>query len=153
MTEASPVRVEAVRRQTALIAGAIAASLPMYVVVVEWLGRSVLMPIDVAGFATLRIALFVMVGVVIFATTVLKGVMLRNPPADGAARLTRLRTATVVSLALSEVPAAVGLVVFLVGRARGDFYILLAISAYMLARHFPRRSAWEAYASGSSGVR
>ena len=99
--------------------------------------------------------LFVIAGAMIFMTTVVKGLMLRGAPADPAARLARLRTATMVGLALSEVPVVCGVVLVAIGRARQDFYMLLVISVYMLVRHFPRRGAWEEYLrrGGSSAVR
>jgi hypothetical protein len=48
-------------------------------------------------------------------------------------------------MGLAEVPAIAGLVLVMMGRTRSDFYMLLAISAYMMVRHFPRRGAWEEY--------
>lgn len=132
-------------KQTRGMAGAIAASLLMYVVVVEILSRTTPIASPPAFFQTLRIVLFVVAGVMIFTTTIVKGLMLRDAPPDEAGRLARLRTATIVGLALSEVPVVSGLVLVMLGRARADFYMLLAISAYMTARHFPRRGVWEEY--------
>ena len=132
-------------KQTRGIAGAIAASLLMYVVVVEILTRTTPMREPPVYFQSLRIALFVVAGVMIFTTTIVKGIMLRDAPADPAGRLARLRTATITGLALSEVPAVSGLVLVALGQARADFYMLLAISVYMMVRHFPRRGLWEEY--------
>jgi hypothetical protein len=104
--------------------------------------------VDTLG--TLRIAFFVVAGVVIFTTTIIKGVLLRSAPPDAAGRVARLRTATIVALALSEMPAIFGLVLIMLGSTRQDFYMLLAISGYMMVRHFPRRGAWEDYVQRGS---
>ncbi len=143
--ELSPDSFNAAYKQTATIALAIVAVLPAYVAVSEILARSAPRAEVPATLGTLRIAFFVIAGVVIFTTTILKGVMLRNAPRDAAGRLARLRTATIAALALSELPALFGLILVILGSARADFYMLLAISAYMMVRHFPRRGAWEEY--------
>lgn len=132
-------------KQTAAVAGGIAASLLMYVVVAEVLTRTPASDGVPAFLGPLRIALFVVAGIAIFATTIVKGMMLRNAPADAPGRLARLRTATFTALALCELPAISGLVLVVVGRTRSDFYMLLAISTYMMVRHFPRRGAWDEY--------
>ncbi len=132
-------------KQVKGVAVAIASSLLMYVVVVEILTRTTPVSAPPAFFQTLRIALFVLAGAIIFITTLVKAFMLREAPSDEAGRLARLRTATIVGLALSEVPVASGLVLVILGRARPDFYMLLAISAYMMVRHFPRRGVWDEY--------
>lgn len=136
-------------KQMLTVAAPIAAALPVYAIIAEvlWRGSAVEPP---AYFGTLRIAFFVIAGVMIFTATIVKGVMLRNAPADPLARLARLRTATLTALAMSEVPAIFGLVLVVIGRARPDFYMLLAISAYMMVRHFPRRGAWQDYLARGS---
>ncbi len=140
-------------QQTAIVAGAMASSLVMYVLVVEVLTRSAAGVEAPAYLGALRVALFVAAGVVIFTATIVKGVMLRNAPADPVVRLTRLRRANLTALALSEVPVVCGLILAVLGRARADFYMLLAISAYMMVRHFPRRGAWDDYLRTGGGAR
>ncbi len=144
-SDVSPEPVSATYKSTATTAGGIAFSLVMYVIVVELLSRSGAAIEPPAVFGPLRVALFVAAGAVIFTTTIVKGVMLRNAPAEPAARLARLRIATITALAMSEIPVVSGMILALTGGARGDFYMLLAISAYMMVRHFPRRGAWEDY--------
>lgn len=151
--DASTEQVAAAYRQAAVTAGAIIASLGIYTIVVEGVLRSGTDAAPPAFFATLRIALFVVSGVAIFTSTIVKGLMLRSGPADTAGRLARLRTASVVSMAFAEVPAVCGLVLVLLGRVRTDFYMLLVISLYMMVRHFPRRGGWEEYVRrGSTGL-
>ena len=148
----SPESFNAAYKQATTISLAIVAVLPVYVVVAEILARN--SPrMELAGtMGTLRIALFLTAGVVIFTTTILKGVLLRSSPPDAAGRLARLRSATITALAMSEVPAVFGLVLVMMGSARADFYMLLAISAYMMVRHFPRRGAWEDYVRRGSSL-
>ena len=151
--DVSTEQVAAAYRQTAITAAAIVASLAMYAVVVEVLMRSGAAAAPPAFFGPLRIALFVVSGIAIFTSTIVKGFMLRNAPTDTAGRVARLRTASLVSIAFAEVPAVSGLVLVLFGRVRADFYMLLVISLYMMVRHFPRRGGWEEYVSrGSAGL-
>jgi hypothetical protein len=89
----------------------------------------------------------------VFASTVLKGTILRNAPASGDLRLQRLRTASIITAAFAELPAIFGLVLFILGRQSSDFYILLVVSLYMLVRHFPRREQWEAYVRRGGALR
>ncbi|HXV14966.1 MAG TPA: hypothetical protein VEC56_12240 [Candidatus Krumholzibacteria bacterium] len=137
--------VAASYKQTAIVAGAIATSLVMYAIVAEIISRSATTGEPPAFLGTLRVALFVVAGAAIFMTTIVKGIMLRNAPADAASRLARLRTATIASMAVAELPATAGFVLVALGSARADFYMLLAISAYMMVRHFPRRGPWDEY--------
>lgn len=136
-------------KQMLTVAAPIAAALPVYAIITEVLSRGPAVE-PPAFFGTLRIAFFVIAGVMIFTATIVKGIMLRNAPADAVARVARLRSATLTALAMSEVPAVFGLVLVFIGRARPDFYMLLAISAYMMVRHFPRRGAWEDYLARGS---
>lgn len=132
-------------KQTATLAGGIAASLVVYVIVAELLTRNTSAAEPPAFFATLRIALFVVAGVAIFVTTIVKGMMLRSAPADPADRLARVRAASLTAVALAELPALCGLVLVALGGTRPDFYMLLVISLYMMVRHFPRRGPWDDY--------
>jgi hypothetical protein len=157
-TTSSEVTVERLAeayKQTAVVAWGIAASLLMYVVVAEVWGRAQPGADPPSFFGTLRVALFVVAAVTIPVATIARNLVLRNPPPAPAARAARFRVATLTALALGEVPAVCGLVLVVVGRARTDFYMLLVISAYMTARHFPRRGPWEEYVrrGGAGAVR
>jgi L-amino acid N-acyltransferase YncA len=89
----------------------------------------------------------------IFLVTVTRYTMLRTPPATPEARLQRIQSASMLGAALSELPAVLGLALFITTRNRGDFYIMLVLSAYMLIRHFPRRAAWETYVRRGTDAR
>ena len=50
-------------------------------------------------------------------------------------------------LSLAEVPAILGLVLFMLFGLRGDFYVLLALSLALEAFFFPRLDGWRAWAA------
>jgi hypothetical protein len=115
MTEPTPLpgaslevpvhKIEIAHRQATIIVGAIGGSLLVYAALIQVLGRSLAEPEAFASFEMLRIALFAVAGVMVFASTVLKGTILRNAPASGDLRLQRLRTASIITAAFAEVPA------------------------------------------------
>jgi hypothetical protein len=56
--------------------------------------------------------------------------------------LGKLTRANIISLALSELPAVFGFVLFLCSGNPRDFYLLLVISGLLLYAFFPRYSFW-----------
>jgi hypothetical protein len=62
---------------------------------------------------------------------------------DGAAAVRSLFRATVIGLALAEVPALAGLALTLLAGLNMDFYILEFVSAVLVFMYFPRAAAWE----------
>jgi hypothetical protein len=54
-----------------------------------------------------------------------------------------LTVAAVLTYALSEVPAILGLALYFLGRSRTDFYIFLLISLFSFSYTFPKFSQWE----------
>lgn len=59
------------------------------------------------------------------------------------ALLMRLRTATFLSYALSEVPAVFGLVLFFLAGLHKAFYVLWFLSLLSMLLYFPRLRSWE----------
>ncbi len=57
--------------------------------------------------------------------------------------IARLRTATLLSYVLGEVPAVFGLVLFFLAGAYKVFYALWFLSLLSMLVHFPRLRAWE----------
>jgi hypothetical protein len=147
--------VETTRRRTAVIVGAFGASLVTCLVMVEVFRRSGPVPTAVPGLDQIRIALFAVAAVLIFTSTVIKSLLLRQASADPRLRLARVRTATILAAVMAEFPALLGLVLFILGGSQNDFYILAVVSLYMLVRHFPRREPWDAYVQrgGAHSVR
>ncbi|MDD8026652.1 MAG: hypothetical protein PHI34_09055 [Acidobacteriota bacterium] len=63
---------------------------------------------------------------------------------SGGLSLRRVFAVSIVSLLLAEIPAGLGLVLFLLGGYNLDFYTLLFVSLVLLFMYFPRASTWEA---------
>jgi hypothetical protein len=147
-------RIDAAHRQATILSATIGFGILITAVIVEVFKRT--LPVRDTGPVNLdsvRIAMFAVAGVIIFTATVLKSIFLRNVPATGEARIAKLRTAAALTAAFAEVPAVLGLVMFVLGRRNSDFYLLFAVAVYMLARHFPRRDAWENYVRRGNAVR
>jgi len=138
-------KINAAHKQTLFIYASIASSLPVYVLMVEFLRHSQPDAQPVTALSLLRITFFVLAGILVFSSTVIKGMLLRSAPADPAARLARLRVTSIVTAAFAEGPAVLGFALFIITRQRMDFYILLVVAAYMLVRHLPQQATWQTY--------
>jgi hypothetical protein len=62
---------------------------------------------------------------------------------EALALLGRLKVAVLAAYALSEIPALLGLVLFLLAGLHTDFYILWLMSLVAMLVHFPRLRMWE----------
>lgn len=138
-------KINAAHKQTLLIYAGIAASLPVYVLMVEFMRHTQPDAQPMTAISLLRITFFILAGILVFSSTVMKGMLLRTAPADPVARLARLRVASIVTAAFAEGPAVLGFALFIIARQRMDFYILLVVAAYMLVRHLPQQAAWQVY--------
>jgi len=134
-------------RPAVMVGAAIVASLVIYLALVEVL-RAVLKPFS--GFApaastqTLRLAAFGAAAVVILLILVLRPRLFRRDGREDApAALRRLQKASLVILVLGEIPAVLGLGLFLVGGNAADFIKFLFVSLALTFINFPRRAAWE----------
>ena len=130
-----------------MVAAAIVASLIIYLALVEIL-KATLRPFR--GFALgvdmpiVRYAAYGAGAAVVLLILILRPRLFRRRAGeDTPASLLRLQKAAIVTMVLGEVPAIIGLVLFLVGGAAGDFYRLLFVSIVLVFIHFPRRGAWE----------
>ncbi len=134
-------------RTVSVIGIAIIASLFVLLVVVEVL-RAKAGPfrgfVSLPAIATLRYIFYGLAVIEVVATRLLQGILLRRSPGDDVkgTALKLVRTA-VVTLSLSEVPALLGLVLFLLGGLNKDFYALLGVSLVLIFMYFPRLGSWE----------
>jgi hypothetical protein len=71
----------------------------------------------------------------------------RSPAGDEAAQARRLVSTSITIAALAEVPAVLGLVLFMLSGMRGDFYVLFVLSLVLQAVHFPRLEGWRQWAT------
>ncbi len=142
-------------RPTTLTGTAILISLVIYLALVEVL-RSVLKPFR--GFAassagggdqTLRLAVFGAAAVIVLAILMLRHRLFRVGPGDDASTVfRRLQRAALVVLVLGEVPACLGLALFLIAGDNVDFYALLFASLVLTFINYPRQATWEGILKG-----
>jgi F0F1-type ATP synthase membrane subunit c/vacuolar-type H+-ATPase subunit K len=133
-------------RLTSIICGAIASSLLIYALVVELsrIKQVSLASVDPQMLEYIRLTLVVISFSLYLVITYLSGLILKRTQQDNWRTLvTKLRAANIISLALSEMPAVFGLVLFFLSGVPRDFYILLILSAALIYIFFPRFSAWE----------
>jgi hypothetical protein len=129
-------------RQTAIVCGAIAASVLVYAVAVEVL-RSQRSPGGVGvDVGLLRYAFYLIAGVEGLAVPVVRRRIETGPGCPGTV-LVRLRTGAMAGAALAEASAVLGLVLFVLAGRRQDFYLLAGWSLVLQLAHFPRYARWE----------
>lgn len=135
-------------RTSTLTGYAVAASLAVWAVIVEVLQfREIswrLIPAPLLD--TLRFVLvFLSFGAYFVIDFCRKKLLIRTPADTLADRLRRLTQVNLVSLALAELPALFGLLLFLGSGNPRDFYPLLLIAALLLYCFFPRAALWAGY--------
>jgi len=75
---------------------------------------------------------------------ILRGMMLNRAPGDSLECLVgKLQRTSMVTAGLGQMPGVLGVCLFVLGGARVDSYILLAMSAAIYAAYFPRLSIWK----------
>ena len=151
--------LELAYRSAVITCGAMAASSLLYIAVVALIsvwqapfegfaGESRGGPLDPSG---LRVTLWTVAAVETGLIGIARRTLLARARAGAASAQASqwLRTAVVTS-ALAEVPAILGLALFMLSGLRGDFYALLALSIALQALYFPRRDGWREWAAGSA---
>jgi len=143
--------LEAAYRNAAIICGAMTASTLLYAAVVAIVSVG-LAPFEgfagQSGASTVRIALWTAAafeaGLIGFA----RRALLARSRVDGAGALAgRLVTSAVIIAALAEMPAILGLVLFMLYGLRADFFALFTLSLALEAIYFPRLDGWRAWAA------
>ena len=143
--------------QTAVvIAAAMMATLAIYILTVEIFRSqfkpfSGLMAID-PGFMT-RYIFYILAAVQVIILRVIRGFLLKKSPGDDKVTLIRkLFRTTIITFALCELPALLGLTLFLLSGLYKDFYILTAISLILMFMFFPRYTNWAEWISQDPGL-
>ncbi len=122
---------------------AMLASLPIYAAA-GLLGAPTLPPLlDAGAFGVLRRVLYVAAAAILFfvgrVRRLIRGSAAPLPGAERAAvPPARDDAAVIVSLAMCESVAVIGLVLFLLGRNTADLFLLLGISAAAMVLHRPK---------------
>lgn len=107
-------------------------------------------PGTVTDTATLRIVFYVLSAGCLVTILVLKNFFLQKKSEDKLGTLIeKLTTYNVITLALCEVPAVSGLVLYFIGGNRKDFYILASYSLLLLVLFFPKFNQWQEYATNA----
>ena len=139
-------------RPATMVGSAVIVSLVIYLGLVEVL-RAVLRPFRgfavALGIQPVRVAVFGAAAAVILLMLLLRPRLFRRDSReDTPAAYRRLQKASLVVLVLGEIPAVLGLGLFLVGGNAIDFYKLLFASLVLTFINFPRRTAWEGWLKG-----
>lgn len=138
------VEIQKELRKMVLLAWAMGASIIVYLLIAQII-RMQHQPFQ--GFAPgsspskevfLVGSLIAFIGIRMVRNAILKGA-----GSDPGARLKRLRMATVASLAMAEIPAILGLVLFLLTGNTEDFYVLVALSLIAVALYYPKLHHWQ----------
>lgn len=92
---------------------------------------------------------YVFYGIAVFQVIlirVLRGFLLRKTFSSEKTNLADdLFKTSILILALSEIPAILGLVLFLLAGLNRDFYILLFVSLFLMFMYFPRYNNWKTW--------
>ena len=98
---------------------------------------------------TLRYIVYAAAVVVVILIRILRQALLRRTAGDSLVILVhRLSRASLVTLALGEVPALLGLMLFLMRGLNRDFYALLFVSLVLIFMYFPRLATWNEWLKG-----
>ena len=134
-------------RSTVIVCGAMIASLFPYMVVVEIVHRQVGHDgylVDARQVELLQYVFFILALLPYVIPRLIKRHLIALAPRESVETLiARLRTATLLSYVLSEVPAVFGLVLFFLAGSYKVFYALWFLSLVSMLVHFPRLRAWE----------
>jgi F0F1-type ATP synthase membrane subunit c/vacuolar-type H+-ATPase subunit K len=94
-------------------------------------------------FIGISVVLFFMIRIVNAAMLGSGGERTGPAAAENPAAIQKLQAAAMVTFALCEVPAVIGLVLYFIGGNMTNFYLFLMISLFCFAAYFPRFSQWE----------
>ena len=142
----SSVGLETAYRNAAITCGAILASTLLYPVAVAIV---TIYQAPFEGFAgqtlpaSVRIALWTAAASVAGLIGIVRRALLRRSRAGNEeAQARRLVSTALTIAALAELPAVLGLVLFMLSGMRVDFYALFVLSVALQAIYFPRLEGW-----------
>jgi len=135
-----------------IISAAIIASLFLLIIAVEVIKMKYKPFYGVAELEGSGLIRYVFYGLSIIQVVIirfLRGAMLKKVPSDDRETSgKRLLRVSVVTSALCEIPAFLGLALFILGGFYLDFYILSFVSLFLLFMFFPRYGNWEDFLAG-----
>jgi hypothetical protein len=140
--------IQKIYQTNKIIAYALAASLLLYAVIIEvirWQSTTLnLFPSELLGIIRFVFVFFAFADY--FIINFLNQKLLVKRPEDTQEKLLqKLTLANIIALALSELPALFGFVLFLGSGNPRDFYLLLIISVLLFYAFFPRYGFWSSW--------
>jgi hypothetical protein len=151
--ESMQVDLKAEYRGAAIISGAMMGGLVVYVMLVEFFRRAH-SPFEGLNPSALpaqaRDVFYGLAFAAFLLARFVRKTILKQAPSEGSDVLVRkLKTATIVTFALADVPAIMGLVLFLLSGLYQEFYALLLFSLLLMGVYFPRIDYWESWVRGA----
>lgn len=133
---------------------AIIGTLIIYAIVIEIIRRQ-FAPFEgfaeISDISVLRYIFYGIVVIIIFIIRFLRNLTFRkSSSADTQILIRKLLRSAVITAALCEVPALLGLILFLLVGSIRDFYQLAGLSFILVFLHFPRYGNWEAWIKNSN---
>jgi len=157
--------VEDLRKQyriVVIIGLAMMASVLVYAVIVGLIEKEIIpmrVALEISGehLGMIKYVMFAVCAVIFFVIRIVRSVMLAAGTAVSGSSRTgsaaqdlpetgRLVSSSVITFAMCEFPAVLGLVLYILGRSSTDFDLFLLISLFFFAVYFPKYSDWEAWA-------
>lgn len=134
-------------RSTVIVCGAMIASLFPYLAVVEIVHSQIGYDgylVDAQQVELLQYVFFILALLPYVIPQLIKRHLTSVAPRESVdALIARLRTATLLSYVLSEVPAVFGLLLFFLAGSYLAFYALWFLSLVAMLVHFPRLRTWQ----------
>jgi F0F1-type ATP synthase membrane subunit c/vacuolar-type H+-ATPase subunit K len=127
---------------------AIIGTLIIYAIVVEIIRRQFAPFAGFGGISDISVIRYLFYGIVVINVFVIRAlrnlVMRRSSTDDTQSIIRKLFRSTLITAALCEVPALLGLLLFFLAGSIRDFYQLAGLSFILVFLHFPRYGNWEA---------
>jgi hypothetical protein len=134
-------------RQAAVMSGTVTASLLIYLGIFEVLKSTRAASggiVPIAQRQMLRYGLYAAAVVAVILIRWLSRTLVKGPPGEPSSMfIQRLVRASIMVSMLSEIPAILGFVNFLLTGSSWDFYFLLFVSLFLEFMYFPRLRVWE----------
>jgi F0F1-type ATP synthase membrane subunit c/vacuolar-type H+-ATPase subunit K len=136
-------------RLATIIGIAMISSLVIYALIVEFIkvNINIILPSSVVDL--LRYLFFTIAIVEFIFIRFLRSQMVSGVPSP--AKIQKLFNMTIITYALCESIAIYGLILFLIGGRRFDFYSLMILSLIFFAIYFPRYAQWEEWLKKETG--
>lgn len=142
---------DAAYKSTFMVWAGLMASMVLYIILIYFLQQGAEPRTGMEDHIKLRNILFSVAAVQFLAAFVIRRALLRNGPQPGQAEVKdigRYRIAILVSSALAEAIVVYGLILFILYQDRQNFLILMAIAAFGLMLHRPKRTEFDNWLSG-----